>query len=70
MARMVEIPLQVIDDLDELAVALGAIADLMNPEEDLHAVSREALTILISLIQRQIMNALEWKKEGCPANAS
>jgi hypothetical protein len=44
---------EALDRLDELHACWSALGDLITPERDLHAVDRDNLAVLFSLLQRE-----------------
>jgi len=56
-----------LDQLDELHAALSAVADLSAPGNDLHAVNRNNLAMLLGLLLRMHGEATQRAWEGLQA---
>ena len=55
---MYPIPLEDLDAAQVCVLELGAVADLLNPETDLHAVNRENMGVLIHGMFKRLSRAL------------
>lgn len=55
---------QAFDDLVSVEAGFVTLADLMNPERDLHTVNRDALSIVLSDYSRRLSAALRALQES------
>ncbi len=54
-----QVSIDTLDELDRIQRCLSAVADLMNPEKDLHAVNRDNLAILLGYFSERLAEVSE-----------
>lgn len=54
-----QVSIDALDEITTLQCCFSAVADLMNPERDLHAVNRDNLALLLGYLSERMARACE-----------